>query len=818
MNDTGGSNLMVTSTSNVPPSYPSTTQQPSSPAESTPHLSDPATPQDPDTPFVDLRTPGKRMDVEVAAVREEGEEGLGFGEVHVVKQPSRSLSPPPVLHSTARSLSPVETLQVTEFPDEDALKIMQTRIQELESEISGQESAQLNEVVGMLNSLLMPALQQLPFLREQIQAQKDTIKTMQQQSRLSEQLAAVERDRHVAERAGWHSETRALQRQREAEIAAGARPKKLLDLDVGYHQELEAANKRLEMDNRLMAPRLADTQRQIDRLVTELRHLRSHVVLSSQILGQDSTSNDRLPPQFSPPSLLGERRKSVSPTKASSSRTTMGDARTEHLLLAARKVRSMRLKDDRVGRLTLAELQRGGVVGPHGGIGYSEGYAGQVEIDEEDYESDVSEHKPSIQDQRASISKGKAKGHPTPLLPRSRKSVKKPVPQPTTPSRSRHAPPPETTPGGSNFSDLLRAAEMADRPTTPTRGMARRPSAAAQHAPMSTMSATRSTTRTREETASELGSPIKRPRRASPVDWEGNRVSDSNHSAVKIGFPTAASGESRPDDSQASALDILAQASSLDVAQSQSSQPQLGSGHRFGGMLEAPVTQVLSSPRSSNGESTLGPAIDLRLSDPPTPRGTQPSIIEDHQIDPALTETPATTQAPLTTPRNKPRTLSQTSDIHTPARRFSFATPGHEGIDDTPTSRSEYLGLEPASGAFASPTGAAVPGLGKYVHLSSTIPARRIRSPYLKWTVEEDELLARAVAMHGEKWDLVSKGVPTRSYHQVRQRWLRKTGAFDKKPSQDSLQAGTPLRDVEDDEEETSPTPESRGLKKRKMQ
>lgn len=43
---------------------------------------------------------------------------------------------------------------------------------------------------------------------------------------------------------------------RDAEIAAGTRPKKLLDLDVGYHQELEAANKRLEMDNRLMAPRV----------------------------------------------------------------------------------------------------------------------------------------------------------------------------------------------------------------------------------------------------------------------------------------------------------------------------------------------------------------------------------------------------------------------------------------------------------------------------------------------------------------------------------------------------------------------------------
>jgi hypothetical protein len=35
---------------------------------------------------------------------------------------------------------------------------------------------------------------------------------------------------------------------------------------------------------------------------------------------------------------------------------------------------------------------------------------------------------------------------------------------------------------------------------------------------------------------------------------------------------------------------------------------------------------------------------------------------------------------------------------------------------------------------------------------------------------DQDELLARAVAIHGEKWDLVSKGVPTRSYHQVRQR------------------------------------------------
>ena len=64
------------------------------------------------------------------------------------------------------------------------------------------------------------------------------------------------RDMHVAERAGWQAETRALMKARDAEIAAGTRPQKVLDLDVGYHQDLEAANKRLEMDNRLMAPRV----------------------------------------------------------------------------------------------------------------------------------------------------------------------------------------------------------------------------------------------------------------------------------------------------------------------------------------------------------------------------------------------------------------------------------------------------------------------------------------------------------------------------------------------------------------------------------
>ena len=127
-----------------------------------------------------------------------------------------------------------------------------------------------------IRTLLSPHVDQLPFLKSQIDAQRQTILTLQHEARLKEQFNKVERlasdshfsssskkltfairERHVAERVAWKREGRALLRVRDEEIAAGTRPKKALDLDVGYHQVLEAANKRLEMDNRLMAPRVS---------------------------------------------------------------------------------------------------------------------------------------------------------------------------------------------------------------------------------------------------------------------------------------------------------------------------------------------------------------------------------------------------------------------------------------------------------------------------------------------------------------------------------------------------------------------------------
>lgn len=197
----------------------------------------------------------------------------------------------------------------------------------------------------------------------------------------------------------------------------------------------------------------------------------------------------------------------------------MGDARSEHLLLAARRVRTMRTQHPQVGMLTLDELKRHGVVGPAGGIGYSEGYGGILEASSEDEESDEDEdRKPNIgtSPHKSIGNRGKKNNSVTntPLLPRAKKSGKKNLPPvPTTP-RGRNSqatgPPPTTTPGGSNFNDLLRAAEMATRPHTPTRR-----TGAEQHVPMSTMSATR--TRMREESGSERGSPVKRARTVPSV-------------------------------------------------------------------------------------------------------------------------------------------------------------------------------------------------------------------------------------------------------------------------------------------------------------
>lgn len=657
--------------------------------------------------------------------------------------------------------------------DMEQLTRLQSRVNELEANgKTGDEWVQRDELLGMVKTLLPLTLNHLPFLQERLAAQKSTIATMQQQAKISEQLMATERERHAVERDSWHKEMRAVMVSKEEEKVSNKR--KVLDLDVGYHKELEAANKRLEMDNRLMAPRLVDTQRQIDRLVNELRLLRPHVILNTSALTSKPT--ELTPATSAPPVFLPQYMPQLENSKGihRSSRATMGDARTEHLLLAAKAIRSMRKTNDRLGRLTMGELKKAGVVGPEGGMGYKEGYGEQPMSD---VEEDASEEEPLI-DQRASgsVTKGKSKSQATPLLSRTKRSTKKNVQNasistiPQTPSKSRttgQSSLPQTTPGGSNFNDLLRAAEMATRPNSPVHG----------EPILSTLSATRSTTRPRPDSSDiERGSP---KRRRGDV-WEGGGSHKAHQHSASAG--------------SASALDLLAQASQLDVAsstapssvvQSSPAVPLTSSTPQFGGLLEKD-----SSPRSHG--SSLGAPIDL------TPRNRTMANVrlkahpasDDFVVDPSLQ-----------TPTHRIRGSSTTSESLTPARGYAssqiYPTPGGELDERLPPAGASSSAINPTStpgviseggggpgagnGNFASPSGKVVPGLGKYWHYTSEMPIKRVRSPYLKWTVEEDELLARAVAIHGEKWDLVSKGVPTRSYHQVRQRWLRKTGAFDKK-------------------------------------
>jgi Myb-like DNA-binding domain len=59
---------------------------------------------------------------------------------------------------------------------------------------------------------------------------------------------------------------------------------------------------------------------------------------------------------------------------------------------------------------------------------------------------------------------------------------------------------------------------------------------------------------------------------------------------------------------------------------------------------------------------------------------------------------------------------------------------------------------------------------------SSLWERRRSGSIYAKWSQEEDDMLRACVARHGNSgWEKVASDIPSRSYHQCRQRWMQLT-------------------------------------------
>jgi hypothetical protein len=187
----------------------------------------------------------------------------------------------------------------------------------------------------------------------------------------------------------------------------------------------------------------------------------------------------------------------------------------------------------------------------------------------------------------------------------------------------------------------------------------------------------------REESVSERGSPVKKTRRV-----EGQPIAEG-------------------EEAEESALDLLAQASQLEVAQGDTPEAE-------------PIPFSLGSPSepkatTQNSSSGLEPPIDLY------------SIQSESQQQ---------LKTPLARPRNL--SISGATEIKTPR-----AHPSELGSIHQQNQGQVVPATEPPAHAHAiyqnpSPTGpGSVPGLGKYVHLSSSMPARRVRSPYLKWTIEE---------------------------------------------------------------------------------
>jgi hypothetical protein len=370
----------------------------------------------------------------------------------------------------------------------------------------------------------------------------------------------------------------------------------------------------------------------------------------------------------------------------------MGDARTEHLLLAARHYRKLRENDPTVGLVSMDELKAHKVVGPQGGVGYAEGYAGSTLVDQTEHDLPTPSRQPSAS--KPKTVKKQPRNTSNPLLPQTPRQRGKAA---ATPRQTL-----QPTPGGGGFGDLLLAASMATRPSTPEAVHERLPIVHG-YDPESSPSKRRRV----ETTPKQLA-------------WTPGHETDSDGPVGYDSSPLRHRGD------HASALDLLASASALEET------PALATSARFSGLMNSGSGSLdeedeTRSLGNASHHSALGPAISLRASPPQNSTPTSSFKIPESPTQ----RTPSSSMpTPGATPR--PRVTSKTQK--TPTSKIKVK--GEPMQQPTPI-------LTPDG--FASPAGGTVPGLGKYVHLTSSMPARRERSPYLKWTVEE-------VSVRNSRW------------------------------------------------------------------
>ncbi|KAG1730007.1 hypothetical protein EDB19DRAFT_1741870 [Suillus lakei] len=244
----------------------------------------------------------------------------------------------------------------------------------------------------------------------------------------------------------------------------------------------------------------------------------------------------------------------------------------------------------------------------------------------------------------------------------------------------------------------------------------------------------------------------------------------------------------------------------------QVSSGEHGSAHEIAtASIPAPSQPITSPTPPPRPESA-----DRAMHDPPSSAATPPPILPTEATPDSSVDAPHSQSAfsdPFLVPLSSQHESSTATEAVTSSSALhqrAVTAPISSSWGDAPSDLQAHLRHETAPGntdagsadLIADNTGSSSgPATGtESVSITKNKEVTRVlgqdaqkrqRSPYVKWSKEEDDLLAQAVAKYGQKWDLVQKALPSRGYHQVRQRWLRKLGVFDSKPDLSSFQTGS---------------------------
>lgn len=437
---------------------------------------------------------------------------------------------------------------------------------------------------------------------------------------------------------------------------------------------------------------------QIKALTQELHFLRP-VAMSGRRPAQSPTDSSL--PKTSPSARTRALPPTISPPQPQSRRQTLGDARSEHLLLAARRLRTLREKNPEIGLITAAHYNYASLQAPDPNAPLELYVDGPSDFDDDEGAKD-----------RTPKGKGRAKGKKA-AGGSSMAPPKTPVTASAKGKARRKDDASARTPGGSlgtpgrGFEDLLAAAQSLQHP----------------HHPTSTL----------RDAFAEPPANLTTPT-AAPDSPKRRRVGTaSGGNAWVPGVTAVGPAQQQGDGLHASALDLLALASSHDPA-----SPAPSSSARLGGLLGSGSDGDVTS---ESGRSAAGSAS----------RGLEPAFALRSEAPSLYAPSGAYDQQPVAGPSTTPRNMRPLPDGPSPFLGASSSP----RLSQTPSAlpqrvKDEFAGLARDLSASQSP-----PARGPAAPLdnaTTAVPAKRVRSPYLKWSPEEDELLARGVAKYGQKW------------------------------------------------------------------